>query len=118
MLSVALEMNLPSCLQADIKVTLQLRSPVVLKASPERPNLHLSCCMKPCEDSAFMAALLADLILGNPCSLAPGPLKLAPPNTVPATIIYCVSKVEVETLRTVMNTNPKLRGLVREQSGK
>jgi hypothetical protein len=69
--------------------------------------------VKPSEDVALMAGLLTDMLLGQPCSLAPEPAQLAPPGVIPATVIYCVSKAEVETMRSVMNTDARLRGRVR-----
>ena len=103
-------------LQAEIQAALRLRAPVTLCGSTERPNLHLSCRVKPSEDVALMASMLTDMLLGQPCSLAQEPVALAPPGCIPATVIYCVSKAEVETMRSVMNADARLRGRVRNCS--
>ena len=60
-----------------------------------------------------MASMLSDMLLGQPCSLAQEPVALVPPECIPATVIYCVSKAEVETMRSVMNADARLRGRVR-----
>ena len=102
--------------QADIQASLRLRGPAILTSSAERPNLHLSCRAKPSDDVALMSGLIIDLILGKPCSLAPEPLQLAPPGHVPATVIYCVSKAEVETMRSVLDADVRLKGRVRRHA--
>ena len=86
---------------------------VTVCGSTERPNLYLACRNKVSEDIALMASMLADVILGKPCSLAREPSVFLPPGQVPATVIYCVSKQEVETMCSVMNADARLRGLVR-----
>jgi superfamily II DNA helicase RecQ len=100
-------------LQVDIHVTLRLREPLILSGSTKRPNLHLSCQLKPSEDVALMSGLLVDMILGKPCSIAPEPTVFAPPGEIPATVVYCVSKAEVETIRAVMHADKRLHGRVR-----
>ena len=99
--------------QADIRATLKLRAPATLAGSTERPNLHLSCELKPTEDCTVMAGLLADILIGKPNSFMPQPVVLAPPGEVPATIIYCVSKAEVEAMRNRLDQHAALRGKVR-----
>lgn len=92
---------------------LRLRTAVTVSGSTERPNLYLSCRLKLSEDIALMASMLADVICGKPCSLAREPVQFLPPGEVPATVVYCVSKAEVETMVSVMSADARLRGLVR-----
>ena len=106
--------------QVEICNTLRLRSPLILRTSSERPNLHIACRLKPCEDAHVAANIIASLLLGRPCSLSPfvsnstqagGPTNA--PGSVPPTVVYCVSKAVVTALVSVLSLVPEFVGKVR-----
>lgn len=100
----------------EIAATLVLRSPLVICGSVERPNLHISVVRKPSEDTAMAASMLMDLILGKPCRLLPHPQPFESAyhaaGGIRPTIIYCVSRSEVDQLCSRMNSNEQFQGRV------
>jgi superfamily II DNA helicase RecQ len=98
----------------EIAATLMLRSPLVICGSVARPNLHISVRRKPSEDTSMAASMLVDVILGKPCRLLPNPQPFestfGPSGNIRPTIIYCVSRSEVEQLCSYMNADERLRG--------
>lgn len=99
--------------QMHIAASLALREPLMLCGSVERPNLHLSCLRKPCEDRAQAARMLADVICGDPSPLVPSAARLGATGEVPAAVVYCVSRAEVKELSALMQADPRLKGQVR-----
>lgn len=93
-----------------ICVTLALRDPLMLCGSVERPNLHLSCHRKPCEDRAQAARMLCDIICGDTTPLVPFSAKLGTDNETPAAVVYCVSRAEALELSVQMQADPRLKG--------
>lgn len=102
--------------QMEIAATLVLRSPLVICGSVERPNLHISVARKPSEDTGMAASMLMDLILGKPCRLLPHPQPFesdySSSGGIRPTIIYCVSRSEVDQLCSLMNANERFQGKV------
>lgn len=103
-------------LQMEIAATLVLRSPLVICGSVERPNLHISVSRKPSEDMGMAASMLMDLILGKPCRLLPQPQPsesaYSSSGGIRPTIIYCVSRSEVDQLCSLMNASERFQGRV------
>lgn len=100
----------------EIAATLVMHNPLVICGSVERPNLHISVTRKPTEDVGMAASMLMDLILGKPCKLLPCPQPFesaySASGGIRPTIIYCVSRSEVEQLCSLMNANERFQGRV------
>lgn len=101
-----------SGMQTQISTCLALRSPLIINGSIDRPNLHISCQRKPCEDRAQAARMLCNLICGKSGHLNSSAAEVSGKNAVPAAVVYCVSRVEVKELSAVMQADPRLRGKV------
>lgn len=100
-------------MQMHIVASLALRGPLMLCGSVERPNLHLSCLRKPCEDRAQAARMLCDVICGDPTHLVASTARLGASTEVPAAVVYCVSRAEVKELSVLMQADTRLKGQVR-----
>jgi superfamily II DNA helicase RecQ len=100
-------------MQVDIVSMLTLRNPLVICASVERPNLHISFHQKPSEDTSLAARLLCNLIAGEPSPWIQDSTALTSPGEIPSAIVYCVSRSEVSQLAMQMNADERFSGKVR-----
>jgi superfamily II DNA helicase RecQ len=101
--------------QADIATALHMRQPLVLRSSSERPNLHIAFKVKPTEDTAVAAGMIASLIVGQPTCISTSaqPVIPGPGDPVPSTVVYCVSKAQVSQFVCTLAHLPAFKGKVR-----
>eukprot|EP00892_Ulva_mutabilis_P003710 jgi/Ulvmu1/1710/UM116_0023.1 len=99
-------------IQMHIAISLGLRDHLLLCGSVERPNLHISCLRKPCDDRPQAARMLCDMICGDHTPLVAPAVSLGTAGQIPAAIVYCVSRAEVRELSRLMQADARVAGKV------